>query len=65
MHPPQFTLASLVAVVAICGVGFAALNGNHLWFSGLFTATIILIDYRSVRSKSSIAFTWDRVAAAS
>jgi hypothetical protein len=40
MHPPRYRLSSLLGVVAACGVGFAALTGGHLWFSGLFTLTI-------------------------
>ena len=43
MHRPRYRLASLLGIVAAFGVGFAGLRGNHLWFSGLFTATIVAL----------------------
>jgi hypothetical protein len=43
MGRPHYTLANLVVIVVACGVGFAALKGNHLWFSGVFTTTIVAL----------------------
>jgi hypothetical protein len=43
VYRPRYTLANLVVVVVSCGVAFAALKGDHLWFSGVFTATIIAL----------------------
>jgi hypothetical protein len=41
MNAPRFTIGRLLLVIAACGVGLAALKGKSLWFSGLFTATIV------------------------
>jgi len=41
MCPPRYTIGRLLVVVGTCGVGLAALKGNQIWFSGVFTATIV------------------------
>ena len=41
MHLPRFTLSRHLFVVAACGVGFASMKGDHLWFIGLSMMTII------------------------
>jgi hypothetical protein len=41
MNASRFTIGRLLLVIAACGVGLAALKGKSLWFSGLFTATIV------------------------
>jgi hypothetical protein len=41
MKPIRFNIASILAVILVFGVGFAALReSNDLWDSGLFTLTI-------------------------
>ena len=46
---PRFTIAALVALVALCGVGFAALrNANDVWASFLFTLTLFVLGVASL-----------------
>jgi hypothetical protein len=40
MHRPRYTIGGLGIVIAAFGFGFAALKGDQLWFSGLFTLTM-------------------------
>jgi hypothetical protein len=40
MLRPRVHIANLIMAVVVCAVGMAALNGQLLWFCGLFTATI-------------------------
>jgi hypothetical protein len=35
MHPLHISIGSLLFLIAAIGVGLAALQGNHVWFSGL------------------------------
>src|SRR5260370_36124608 len=41
MRPPRFSLAALLAVVAFCGVAFAALHSpSYLWANAMFTVAL-------------------------
>src|SRR5262249_8516588 len=37
----RFTIGRGLLVIAACGLGLAALKGDTLWFSGVFTLTIV------------------------
>ena len=41
MHPPRFTVGRHLLVIAACGVAFASMKGDHLWFMGLSMMTVI------------------------
>jgi uncharacterized membrane protein YfcA len=41
MHPPRFSIASLLLIVAAFGVALAALKGNHVWFQGITIMTVL------------------------
>ena len=42
MKGPRFTIGALVGLVALCGVGFAALlNATDWWDSGVFTLALL------------------------
>jgi hypothetical protein len=43
MHRPRYSIGSVLVVVATCGVGLAALKGDHFWFSGVFMLTIVAL----------------------
>jgi hypothetical protein len=41
MHPPRFTIGSLILLIAAFGIGLAALKGNDLRGIGVSMLTII------------------------
>jgi hypothetical protein len=40
MRRPRVHIANVIMAVGVCAVGLAALNGQQLWFCGVFTLTI-------------------------
>jgi hypothetical protein len=52
MHPPHFTISSLLFLVAAFGVGFASLRGDHLWFSGLSLLTTLSLVISAIGASS-------------
>jgi len=52
MHLPQFTISSVLFMIAAFGVGIASLQGNHLWFSGLSLLTTLSLVISAIGANS-------------